>query len=335
MLPSKEIGKFLLKRFNRDSYYTFLWRLCRLAFILPFSLYEAVKYRLTMLLLGENNPYILRTIQKNYMLLDRYDSGISRDLLADTVREPYLTQMIHEEIKFGDVVFDIGANIGYYTLQEARKVGEKGLVLAIEPAKMNCDLLQKNIELNKLLNVFPQRYNIEVMQCAIGNEDKKVNINISSLRNLCSISETRDVKKVEEVEMLTLDTLIEKVKAYPDAIRMDVEGFEYEIIKGMKKLLGQTEKHLKIFMELHCDILLEKQAEMCEMLKYTGFTVKKASFEPHPSVQRHKWALPLLRFLDTRLGAKSGFVDVTIDDLISNKKYTNGNVEYLEVLFER
>jgi FkbM family methyltransferase len=269
------------------------------------------------------------------MLLDLYDKGISRDLICDSVREPYLTRMVKENLKPEDVVFDIGANIGYYALIESHKVGEYGKVFAIEPVRSNLNLLEKNVEINKILSPFPQRYEVEVYKYAIGSEIKEVSVNVSKMRNLCAIGERRDSDTIENVEMVTLDYFAEVVKVYPMAIRMDVEGYEYEIIKGMGDILKDRSIPLKIFMELHCDILLEKQKEMCETLKFYGFKVKQASFEPHPCVQRHKWALPILSFFDSRLGADTGLLDIAIDDLINDKRYFNGDVEVIEVLFDR
>jgi len=83
--------------------------------------------------------------------------------------EPYLTKLMLSKIKAGDVVIDIGANIGYDTVLFADKVGKKGKVIAIEPDPTNFEILQKNIKENKLFNVV-------AVQAAVGNENKKMKI---------------------------------------------------------------------------------------------------------------------------------------------------------------
>ena len=67
--------------------------------------------------------------------------------------EPYETKLILKQTKKGDVVVDVGANIGYYTILLADKVGKNGKVYAFEPDKLNFEILVKNIKANNLKNV--------------------------------------------------------------------------------------------------------------------------------------------------------------------------------------
>ncbi len=87
------------------------------------------------------------------MFLDPTDSIVSPMLLRDGYFEPYETTLIESVVKPGDVVLDIGANIGYYTLIFARLVGEQGRVYAFEPDPTNFQLLKKNIRANGYHNV--------------------------------------------------------------------------------------------------------------------------------------------------------------------------------------
>jgi len=87
------------------------------------------------------------------MFLDPTDSIVSPTLLRDGYFEPYETTLIESEIRPGDVVLDIGANIGYYTLIFARLVGERGRVYAFEPDPTNFRLLKKNVRANGYQNV--------------------------------------------------------------------------------------------------------------------------------------------------------------------------------------
>ena len=87
-----------------------------------------------------------------------YDRGISRELKIFKVHEPLTTKtLIKELIRLKKLsrkvtVLDIGSNIGYYTILEARILGENGTVICIEPVRRNFQALLKNIELNNVDN---------------------------------------------------------------------------------------------------------------------------------------------------------------------------------------
>jgi protein-L-isoaspartate O-methyltransferase len=84
------------------------------------------------------------------MYLRIRDKGVSRQLALVGVREKFSTETLQGELREGDCVVDIGANIGYYALMEARLVGSYGKVYAIEPVSYNFQLLENNIQLKKL-----------------------------------------------------------------------------------------------------------------------------------------------------------------------------------------
>ena len=74
----------------------------------------------------------------------QYD-GIGRALYVFRSRELDHKWMLDNELSSGNVVLDLGANIGYYAIMEARKIGGTGKIYAIEPDPRNIELLQKNI----------------------------------------------------------------------------------------------------------------------------------------------------------------------------------------------
>ena len=94
------------------------------------------------------------TVHGHRMLLDRYDT---LDLRRQGIFEPLATALLPLLVGDGDMVIDVGANIGYYTLLCARLVGKRGLVYAFEPEPQAFALLEQNVALNGYRNVVARR----------------------------------------------------------------------------------------------------------------------------------------------------------------------------------
>lgn len=322
-MKTKEFLNFISKRVKKDKPSAFFCRMARFGVIYPFVLSSAISQKeIGGIFKGD---YILRNIQGSRMFLDINDKGLSYDLLRNGIREPYITKVVQQELHTDDVCLDIGANIGYYVLQEARLARK---VYAIEPVKESVELLSKNVAVNNYKNV-------EIFQLACGQENFKGFINVSEKRNWSSMyaSNGRDFVRRDSIDIVMVDEFL-KGKEIPTFIRMDVEGYEYEIIKGMKGLL-ESNKPLKIFIEFHFDILGEKTVELAKILKGYGFKVSVATVEPHPLVMNNKYASNLIGLIEKGIGAKTGKNNITMEELINDPIYKNGQVEYLEILFER
>ena len=84
------------------------------------------------------------------MYLDKHDS---LDLALNGIYNSLDTKIVMNEIKPGNIVIDIGAHIGYYTLIFAELVGDSGKVFSFEPESKNFELLTKNVDVNNFQNV--------------------------------------------------------------------------------------------------------------------------------------------------------------------------------------
>ena len=216
---------------------------------------------------------VIKEVNGLKMLLNLRDRGVSRDLFMYGKRELIPTDYLLNGhiVKEGDVVLDIGANIGYYVLIESKLVGEQGKVYAIEPVSSNLVQLQQNLKLNNCKNV-------EVFKLAVGDKNGKAKIYIPEKRNLSTLDKNAlegNLKSVEEIEVITVDSFLDK-KPKPNFIRMDVEGYEFYIIKGMNKTL---KLNIKLFIEIHPHKMTEEQlCEMLEILEKNGFYVELATW---------------------------------------------------------
>ena len=159
--------------------------------------------------------------------------------------EPYETQLILRQAKSGDVVVDVGANIGYYTVLLANKVGVAGKVFAFEPDKTNFEILIKNIKTNNLKNVV-------AVNTAVGSKNgtkvlykSEENLGDHKLyETLCPSDTSLDPPKAnafrragekEEVKIIKLDDFLANTKV--DLMKIDTQGWEPEVIEGAKSII--------------------------------------------------------------------------------------------------
>jgi FkbM family methyltransferase len=191
------------------------------------------------------------------MYLSVSDPGISRQLLRYGVREPAMTRLIQGEIRPGMIGVDVGANLGYYALLEARLVGSGGRIYAIDPLPENVAILNKSIQLNGYDN-------LTVHACAVSDRDGRGTLFRSKASNLGSMLSAAD-KRLEgrkreaqsmcvptEIATVTLDRFIDEYRVpQVDFIRMDIEGGEIAATSGMNRTFTRAKHPLKLFIEVH------------------------------------------------------------------------------------
>jgi len=153
-----------------------------------------------------------------------------------------------DSIKLGDTVWDIGANIGFYTEKFLSLVGSEGQVVAIEPTPASAQICRE-IGLKASLN------NLTVIERAFGSKIGKAYLTIdaetSVTNHLSSISSNS-----LEVLVTTGDELSVELNHEPNIIKIDVEGFEVEVLAGMSTVLASP--NLKaVFVEVHFELLEE------------------------------------------------------------------------------
>lgn len=154
--------------------------------------------------------------------------------------EPLTQKAFSESLRPGMVVVDVGANIGYYTLLAARKVGYGGVVHAIEPSDENLRFLQENIRDNKLENVVTH-------SCAAGREVATRTFHITGSSDSHGFYNHPYTETIETVEM-TQVPLDDLAKGRVDLVKIDVEGAEIEVLEGMRNIFAEN-KSLTLLLE--------------------------------------------------------------------------------------
>jgi FkbM family methyltransferase len=146
----------------------------------------------------------------------------------------------------GDVVYDIGANLGFFSLVAARMVGPTGRVFAFEPAPDNAEAIRRNAELNLVSNlvVVPRAVS------ARGGLARLQVVDDQSWSRLEEFGEHPDTERVLEVETVTIDELVGSAELPPPAlVKIDVEGAELAVLEGMRATIAQHQP--AIVCELH------------------------------------------------------------------------------------
>ena len=172
-------------------------------------------------------------------------------------------KIMEEKIKVGSIVVDVGANIGLHTLNMARIVGNTGRVFAFEPDPSNFEILGENVKINNYQNIILE-------EKAVGDKHGRVTLYQSdNPGNHRLFPQTKQTKGEVEVELTSLDkyfidsNLAEKI----NFIKIDVEGLEFSVLKGMKNILKNNKK-IKILFEFAPKNTMEAGFTPIELLNY-------------------------------------------------------------------
>lgn len=172
---------------------------------------------------------------------------ISTYLYLFGIWEPHITAWIESRLSPGDVFVDIGANLGYYSLLAAQQVGPTGSVVAIEASPSIFKLLERNVQLNEATN-------IRCVQRAVLEQQGRVKIYRGPEYNMgltTTLTTMANCSFEAEVDAGPLGNLldpdeIEKVRL----IKVDVEGAEWSVVRGLEPLLPMLRTDAEIVIEI-------------------------------------------------------------------------------------
>ncbi len=143
------------------------------------------------------------------------------------------------EIPAGAVIYDIGANVGYFSLLAAVLAGPEGCVYAFEPLPRNVEFLRKHIKLNKLDT-------IEVVEAAVSDHSGEASFDLGASSAMGHLASSGGIT----VRLVTLDQMLLAGELLPpDYMKVDVEGAEYDVLNGARGLLEKF--HPTLFLDTH------------------------------------------------------------------------------------
>jgi FkbM family methyltransferase len=206
-------------------------------------------------------------------------------------KEPGTIAWLYRTLKRGDVFFDIGANIGVYTIFAGYRVGDSGSVYGFEPHLPNAASLLNNIEINSL------RSRVQVIAIPLSDQDAFEEFQYFSLNPSRSHSQLRRSAlrgqpfhpvATELKYGCRLDSLLAMgFLPPPNIIKIDVDGHECEIIAGMKDLLHSPAQPRSVQIEIGAETYDYVTAHMAhagyEMVDRHWTEAGRLRFEANPT----------------------------------------------------
>ena len=181
------------------------------------------------------------------------------DLIIMTIHEDDLLQLFRPTK--GDIVVDVGAYLGRYTLTSSNLVGKSGRVVAIEGDPSHYEMLDKNLKLNKVSNVTAISCMVgsKDMHLIVGSEDNYLVVGSKDMHTNYQDDSYREFDETGRakignsiVQLNTLDNLLIKEHGISEVnwMKIDVEGAELEVLKGAHHILSNS-KRIKLLIEIH------------------------------------------------------------------------------------
>jgi FkbM family methyltransferase len=278
-LSIRILFRFCLGKRRRDRS-----QFCRSLYVGDYTIpsYDVIKFFYkSAKSLGLRNTRLLKVYAKEhdykyYCILEDFNPGREEDIVK--LFRP----------KEGDIVVDVGAHIGKYTIIASKMVGSKGKVIAIEAHPANYDILKQNIELNKLNNVIALNYAVDSKETIVKlyelGQEEGFTIYNTIMTDRPRMSRNQ---KYIEVKANTLDSLLfENGINQVNWIKIDVEGAEYEVLRGAAGILSSS-IDISLLVEIH-NLSLDNKNFYEPIIHLLESKNYKLSFEKiHEGGERH------------------------------------------------
>jgi FkbM family methyltransferase len=178
--------------------------------------------------------------------------------------EPLVQQALSRRLQAGMVLYDIGANVGFFTLLGANAVGPSGHVYAFEPIPQNAAVLRHNLALNGFEN-------FSIVDRAVSENTGEGEMDVESNLVTAALSSGLGRGGIE-VEVISIDDAIKDLGLRPpDVVKIDVEGDEIRVIRGMRQTLERFQPI--VVCEIHHRDDTVHKAELLTLLRGHGYEV--------------------------------------------------------------
>jgi FkbM family methyltransferase len=184
-------------------------------------------------------------------------------------------ECLTQTLQRGRIFFDVGANVGFYSLLGSKLVGSDGAVVAFEPMPRNLAFLFQHTRLNKARNV-----TIAPLACA---DEISAELFVEGENNALGrlgghdVDLTSAAARAIVVATISLDAAAEKLSLRPDVIKIDVEGAELRVLKGAKNILMQARP--SVLLSVHSAELRDACLAYLDALQYQSQPLNAKSVE--------------------------------------------------------
>lgn len=202
-------------------------------------------------------------------LVDPHDGGVGYQLFIGRGYEDLTADVFESCMRPGMRVLDLGANIGFYSVLAAARVGPQGRVIAFEPAPENVEILARNAK----LNAFAQ---LEVVPSACSDKAERVTLRLNPRgKGLHTIGSAGADWGRLEIDTIVLDEYFADESFCADFLKIDIEGAEERALSGMKRLIARS-KSLQVLSEVNPTALAANGSDASTYLRRW----RELGFEP-------------------------------------------------------
>lgn len=185
-----------------------------------------IKWQLASRIWG--GEFVFNWVSDSKLIVENGMTGATGNIYVGLMEYKDMSFVLHY-LRDNDVFFDVGANVGVYTILASKVKNAK--TVSIEPLPNTFDKLVNNININRLTNVVAMN---------IGLSHEKAKLFFTTNKDTMNRIATDRDKNTKEVDVETLDNLSSRF-GYPKLIKMDVEGYETMVLKGANKTLLSDE----------------------------------------------------------------------------------------------
>ena len=179
--------------------------------------------------------------------------------LSGEVPEAGTVAIIEQLLSVGDCFLDVGANVGIYSLLAGRKVGRSGKVVAVEPMPSTFNALRTTLAVNGMMDI------VDVHECALGAHTDTLTLYSGETSGHSSLLEpTGDIKRSDVVVIKSGDDLLSGAR--PKIIKIDVEGWEIEVLEGLRGTIERSDE-LSIILECSPSHVRRKHDSLVEWME--------------------------------------------------------------------
>ena len=172
------------------------------------------------------NNFIISRYKSTFLEIDgrKMFLGPSDSLKLSFKRyDDFLEDFVKSRIKKDDIIIDLGANIGFFTLLFAQEIGNTGKIYAFEPEPTLFELLKKNVAINNFQNV-------EIIQKAVSNKTHSTKLFLSPNPNDHRIYDPHDGRSFVNIESIKLDDFFQNSHTEINFIKSNIQGADFAAI---------------------------------------------------------------------------------------------------------